>query len=260
MEKDTLQLILDQYTQYSRIEGLASNVVAVAEGSTLESLESYQIQPNRINHVARLNSCDSFCQYVNRFKEPSTSIYLNVNEGVFMAVLDHYDAGEPDWAHHQAVFKPKRSIEWQNWMGILDRKLTQIELAEFIERVLDDIQEPMPNEMLQAALQFEANESMVLASDTNLDNGATRFVFSKDNKTAAVEFPHRIRIAIPLHEAEAAYDIEARIRYKTSNEGGLSFTISFAQDPRRIEREALLDLSKQITKYCDDLHLYEGTF
>lgn len=244
--------------QYIAAEDAVSDLISLPNSSNIESLEQFQAAPNRIKQKANLFSCASFCEYVNRFKADSTSIYLNVDGGSFSAVIDHHDNDAPAWGSHRASFSPKLSQEWRAWNGIHKKQLSQLELAHFIEENLDGISEPAPNEMLKAALDFESNESLALGSATNLDDGSTRFTFQKENVTKNVTFPHRIKLFIPLHENEDRQTLDARIRYRTTGDGVLIFTFSFVKDPRAIERDALLLLADKIRTDTEGLHQYEG--
>ena len=244
-------------------DDVSSFLVGVASNSKIESLEQFQDAPNRIKQKAKLFSCESFCSYVNRFRDNATTVYLNVDAGRFAAVLDHHDSdkGEqlPAWCDHRATYEPKQSLEWKAWVGIHKKPMSQTELAMFIEEQLDSINKPEPNEMLKAALDFQSNESLVLGSTTNLDDGSTRFSFTKDNVTKNVTFPHRVQIYIPLHENESRDLLELRVRYRTNSDGVLTFIVSFVKDPNVIQRDALLALQRKIEELVPDVSQYEGT-
>lgn len=259
LTKDALEHLLatEGYTPISADDAV-SQLVAIPAGSKIESLEAFQPQPNRISKNTVLLSCKSFCDYVNRFKEEDSTVYLNVDGGKFVAVLDHHGAHTPSWCDHTARFAPKYSLEWQAWSAIHKKTLSQIQLAQFIEEQLDSIESPEPNVMLQAALEFQSNENLALGSTHNLDDGSTRFTFVKDNASKDVNFPHRLRIRIPLHENEKSESLELRVRYSTTSDGVLTFKVSFVRNPEMIVRSAMLDLASQILEATDGLPQYEG--
>lgn len=260
IDQSALQYLFQHLEGYTPIKGAnsASQLVTIPKDSEIASLERYQAEPNDIRQHAALSSCASFCDYVNRFKDDQTSIYLNVEGGTFEAVLDHHGREVPRWGRHKASFAPKRSLEWRAWSAIHKRSISQIELAHFIEERLDDIVEPEPNEMLKAALDFQANEKLALASSTNLDDGSVRFSFQKDNAVRSVTFPHRIAISIPVHENEPRTPLEGRIRYKVDGDGVLQFTFSFVDNPELVLRNALLGIADRIRSDTKGLHHYEG--
>lgn len=259
-EREALEYLAENLSGYEQIptDESDSMLISLASSSKVVSLEDFQPAPNRIKQSASLFSCQSFCDYVNRFKLDGTSVYLNVDARKFAAVIDHHNPDKPSWGSHRATFAPKVSLEWNAWTRIHKQPLNQVELAQFIEEMLDSIVDPEPNTMLKAALDFQSNESLVLGSTTNLDDGSTKFNFTKDNVNKSVTFPHRIKIAIPLHENEIRETLEGRIRYRTNSEGVLTFVFSFVRDPRAIQRDALIMLADKIRADTKGLAQYEG--
>lgn len=260
MDREGLAWIQDHTAQYTEIvdPDCDSQLIAHPSSVNIASLEKFQVAPNRIKRNLDLLSCNSFCDYVNRFKEEDTSVYLDANGGRFLAVLDHHGPDKPQWTGHNVRFVPKRSIEWGQWTRVHGEKLTQLELAEFIELNLNDIKTPEPNVMLQAALAFEANEKLTLASSINLDDGGTRFNFTKENVNKSVTFPHRIQIEIPVYENDKPRVLDVRIRYKADSDGVLTFTLWMADSAQRIERDELIGIADRIAKLVAGIHIYEG--
>ena len=234
-----------------------SSVVCVPNSHGLHSLEQYQPAPNRIKAKPALASCESFCEYVNRFKNEETTVYLDMHKGMFRAALDHYGT-EPSWVDHTASFEPLTSLQWQAWTRIHKQAHPQVNFAEFIEENLDDIVEPPANEVLKAALQFQSKENVTLDTAQNLDSGAVKFNFVKDSISSTVTFPHRIKVLIPVFENEPPKELEARIRYRVSTEGALSFTFSFVRNPQMVHRKALEDIADNINKNVADAKIYQG--
>lgn len=260
MERDAHIWLKDHTEPFRKVaaEDSASELIAAAAGVNIHSLERYQPAPNRIKQKVDLFSVQSFCNYINRFKDEESTIYLNIVAGMFGARLDHHGKNDPAWGDHVAFFQPKQSIEWCAWNRVNGATLNQLELAEFIEENLDAFIEPEANVMLKAALEFEANEKLALGSSMNLDDGTSRFTFIKDNAKKDVTFPHRVRISIPIFENEGVRELELRIRYKTTGEGALSFRIIFVERVAMILRDELLGIAADIRTRCDDLFQYEG--
>ncbi len=265
MERDALQWIKDHTQPYLEIPDVdsVSQLIARPVEVRIESLEQFQATPNRIKQNVRLDSVLSFSRYVNRFKNEDTTIYMRTSDdggvGGFEAVLDHHGPSDPQWTSHTAVFIPKQSVEWLAWTHAHGLKMSQTVLAEFIETNLNDIVKPEPNVMLQAALAFDATESLQLASSINLDDGSTKFHFTKANVTKDVIFPHRITIKIPVYENQDAVKLDVRIRYRTTSDGDLSFKIFMVENHSRIERDLLVKMSTDIRGLLGaDAIVYEG--
>jgi uncharacterized protein YfdQ (DUF2303 family) len=237
-----------------------SEVVAVPDKSRLESLEKYQLAPNRIQHKAQLAASSAFIAYVNRFKTAETSIYLDLagDESKFVAVLDHHGPGAPSWSGHRAVFTPAFSLEWKAWKQLHSRgAFRQADLLAFMEDHAGDLHEPTPAHMLTALGKFEQVEKHTYQSGINLDNGTVQLTYTKDAQTRKVEFPHSVQLYIPVLENEASTFVDGRLRFKTS-EGAVAFTFQLKVDPERVERDSLRRIATAIKAQCEGCHLYEG--
>ena len=257
--KEALQYLLGKVRAFEFVGNPDDDIAAVASDASLQSLEKFRAQPQRIKSQAVLASSDSFCDYVNRFKAEETTIYLDVAHGRFKAVIDHHGKNAPQWCDHTALFEPKHSHEWVKWIRVHDKWLSQLEFACTIEELLHTIGEPEPADVLKAALEFQSNEKLAVASVQNLDNGTMQFHFQKDNVSKKVTFPHRIKLWLSIFDNEEKSFYEARIRYRVDNEGVLKFKFSFVQLPDILLRNALLDLSGKITDATEGLVNYEGS-
>lgn len=257
---EAIEKLLNRLTPYEELDSNVDNsrLLVVSNDHKIESLERFQAAPNRIKRKPQLASCKSFCEYVNRFKTEGTSVYLNKKGGQFVAAIDHHGPESPSWQDHIAEFAPAPSLQWQAWSGINRRPLSQTSFAEFIEDHLDDIETPAANEVLKSALDFQDTKNVTVASAQNLDNGAIRFHFTKENGSADVTFPHRIWLSIPIIENEDHRHIEARIRYKVSSEGILTFTMGFVKGVDVLMNEELETITTQIQEQVDGPHFYAG--
>jgi len=236
-----------------------SKIIAMSEKSRTESLERFQERPNRIEHTATLVSSGAFIDYVNRFKGPSTSIYLDIfgDYPSFSALLDHHDPKAPSWNKHRAVFAPKVSLEWKAWTALHNGgAIDQAGLVAFMEDHANDLHEPSPAAMLTAVQQFEAVETHKYNSAINLDNGNMQLTYVKDGGQRKVTFPHTLDLYIPMLENEDKVFVQGRLRYKT-REGSIAFMFQLKQDPERLMRDAVRALGEEIKELCE-CHHYEG--
>lgn len=238
-----------------------SEVVARPIDVALESLERFKAMPDRITHRAKLHSSHSFIEYVTRFKRPATTIYLDLWDGPrFVAVLDHHGAAEPSWMSHTASFVPRLSLEWQAWRTLHDGgPMSQQQLVTFMERHCNDLEKPEPSVMLTHVKRFEAVEKHTYQSAVNLDNGNIAVTYVKDGGQRKVEFPHTLRLNLPIVENERALVLEGRLRYVT-REGSVAFTFQFVEDPARVVRDYMRALADRISAGCGDASVYEGAF
>jgi uncharacterized protein YfdQ (DUF2303 family) len=250
------------------LHGVPSQLAILWRHASIESLERFQSQPNRIEAEVQLNSVASFCEYVNRFANPASSIYLDVYGDInqrgkivapsFVGVIDHPDKDTPAWGGFSAVYEPRLSMEWKAWRDLHGAgAVDQVRLVEFLEDHANDILEPTPASVLTAASQFEAVETHRYTSHRNLDNGNVQITYNKGTDTATVTFPHRLTLSIPVVEGGGPRRIDCRLRYRTA-EGAIRFLVQLAEDPDRLERDTYRAEAEAVRKLCAGLKLYEG--
>ncbi len=261
IDRSALEFLQEHVQPFQNVESVGSESALIARPCTvaIESMEQYQPRPSQIKQGVQLASMISFCEYIKRFGDEDTSIFLNADQAFFKAMLDYHGSGEASWCRHTASFSPKRSLEWESWTQLHKQPINQITLAHFIEERVSDILAPSPGEVLQAALEFQAVENLVLGSSHNLDDGSVRFVFTKDNASKTVDFPHRIQIRIPVFENEEPEELAVRIRYKVDGDGALVFVVSLVKDPAMIVRNRLVAMAASIRKQCEGKYVYEGS-
>jgi uncharacterized protein YfdQ (DUF2303 family) len=256
------------------LHGVPSQLAILWRQASIDSLERFQERPNRIQAEVRLTSVASFCEFVNRFGNAATSIYLDVygserpdhgrdrgNLPVpprFVGVIDHPDKDKPAWGGFSAVYEPRLSMEWKAWRDLHGAgAVDQVRLVEFLEDHANDILEPTPASVLTAASQFEAVETHRYTSHRNLDNGNVQITYNKGTDTATVTFPHRLTLSIPVVEGGDPRRIDCRLRYRTA-EGAIRFLVQLAEDPDRVERDTYRVEAEAVRKLCAGLKLYEG--
>jgi hypothetical protein len=265
--KEALQYLQATSGDYRNVqdvaEGFPSRVVGTAKDVQLRSLEEFQERPNRIKHRALLDGATAFVNYVNRFKTAESSVYLNLFETPeFVAIIDHHgrtEAGHalPDWNEHRATFQPKLSLEWKAWLALHQSgALTQQGLLEHFEAHAGNLETPEPAVMLHALQKFEEVEKHTYDSAMNLDNGNVSLTYVKGSAQRKVEFPHTMRLWVPVFENETGVFLDGRIRYRT-NEGQIRFTFSFKKDPEQVLRDQLRDLANKV-EMATGLPCYEG--
>ena len=169
-------------------------------------------------------------------------------------INDHGEkADQQDWRDHTATYIPAYSTEWLRWFGG-DGKgnaLSQIEFATFIEQNLKDIAgaEGMPSgaQMLEMALNFEANQDMRFKSAMRLQNGAVQisYVENDDDQTLKkMEMFDKFSIGIPVFWAGDSYRIDARLRYR-ARDGRVNFWYELIR-PEQVLEDAAKGLVKQV--------------
>jgi uncharacterized protein YfdQ (DUF2303 family) len=209
----------------------AIHYVVAPAGSTLLSLLTLQyphgLPPDRIIAAPRFQDGDSFCKYVNTFKDDGSKVFANAETRSFLAALDyHQEDGIPAFVSHKANFELKYSPEFKLWYGLHDKLVSQNDFAEFLEDNRADIVRPDAATMLEIAKDLQAHSEVTFASKVNTVNGAAVLNYEEQIKatvsTGRIEVPETFTIRIPVFFGELPQEITARLRFRISD-GKLKF-------------------------------------
>lgn len=234
------QTLAREMKQPTRIETHSEHVsrIATPEGWTIKDYddEKYHATPRRKMGTVGLLDVDSFINYVKRHNiAKDTSIWCNADyfngKVSFTAILNDHGASAdaPAWRDHLAIFSPAFSTEWFRWKEKNKTSFTQAEFATFVEDNLKDIvkvgESPSGGQMLEMALDFEANQEKRFKSAIRLQSGTVnmQFVDSEDAQTISkMQMFERFTIGIPVFWGGDPYQVDARLRYR-QRDGKLTF-------------------------------------
>ena len=219
--------------------------------ATLENLvEKQQDRPYKLNQSVELLSADSFIEYYNRFATESSTIFVDVENANFTAILDYHDSPtEPAWKNHRASYSCPLTKEWGSWINRNNDKMSQEEFALFIEDNLAEISEPNGAEMLEIAASPKAKTDVEFKSNIRLDNGQVQFNYTETvNAQAGVSgqftIPEKITIIVKPFLSGAPYEMQARFRYRvTAN--GLSMWYTLIR-PHLIKQDAVSEVIEKV--------------
>ena len=214
----------------------------------VEDLESFLPRPLRIKQGVTIQDADSFINYAKEFMTGATLIFFDVTNEAFVAAFEYHEISKPSWNEHTASFKPRRSVEFETWMGSNRKQMTQVEFARFLEDTQPDIVEPPAAELLQVALTFEATTKAEFSSGVRLNNGQIQFTFNQEVRGTAqkgtIEVPSEFVLGIPIHVNGPAYRMAVRLRWRL-NEGKVVFWYEIVR-PHRLIEHALKEISQKI--------------
>ncbi len=223
--------------------------VIIPDGYAAENIEHLLEDPCRKRGNVVVSDASSFCGYVKRHSGEGSMVYADIDQiaGIFalVAVINDHSPEFPGWKDHTCTMSRKQSVEWQRWMSRDKKAMPQAEFAAWIEENLTDIASvdgmPSGSDMLGLALGFERTSEKRLKSRVNLQSGGFRLEYvddeEKDTRTSMEVFS-RFAIGIPVFEcAEAAYRIDARLKYRESG-GKLSFWFELIR-PDKAFRQAV---------------------
>lgn len=232
--------------------------VALPPGWTLDEHddEQRQLTPRRKKAKIRLETADSFIDYVKRHGSLSYSTiwcqadYPAGKVELQAIINDNGEEEDPHWRDHVARYTPVFSQEWRTWVEQHKKSMSQADFATFIEDNRADIASgdglPTGAQMLEMALNFEANQDMRFKSALRLQNGGVQmsFVQDDDQQTLAnMQLFERFAIGIPVFWGGDAYHIDARLRYRV-REGKLTFWYELIRREKILEDAAKTVVAK----------------
>jgi uncharacterized protein YfdQ (DUF2303 family) len=233
------------------VDEKAGTFAVVPKDYCIKSLEEFLPRPLRIRESVLLYDTDSFIGYVNSFRLPGLSrVFFNSEQEQFVAVLDYHETETPGWCGHTATFRPRRSVEFETWMGANRKQMSQVDFARYLEENMPDVVEPNSAELLQVALTFEAKKTVDFSSGVRLNNGQIQFQFDEvvrgTSQKGTIEIPEQFVLGIPIHMNGPAYRIPVRLRWRLQ-EAKLIFWYEIVR-PHRFIEHALKEIRERVAK------------
>lgn len=207
---------------------LDGEAVLVPPGYKVEDIDRFRMNPRRISQRVTVSDVDSLRRYLVRFEGAPLAVFADPPAGTFRAVLDYHDQNDdeglvPRWGEHTCTLQLTKTPEWLTWTQADGRKMSQVDLAEFIETHIEEIAAPPGAELLQAVTDLQAARNVEFVSKVDLDKGDHVFRFKSETRgNGEVHFPERIVLGLAPFLGMGAFAVDARLRYRVSDEGELT--------------------------------------
>jgi uncharacterized protein YfdQ (DUF2303 family) len=179
----------------------------------------------------------------------NSSIYIDVDYAtshvVATTVFNDHDESSAGWQDHKAVFKPKFSAEWNIWIKFNKQKLSQVDLAQFLETNISDIAQidgskmPSGSDILTFVSQLEEKRTVKYGSAVNLQNGMVQIEFIEEGDkgtSSKLELFKEFAIGIRPFFDGTPYQLKAFLRYRIErNTGEIIFWFELQRADRVLE-------------------------
>jgi uncharacterized protein YfdQ (DUF2303 family) len=249
--------------------GTAERTFAVLPPAhVLHDVTQYMAPPPRAKQKVHLLSVQAFIDYVNRYREGSSTVFANEKGATYEAVID-YHPGEEDPAEvmrrgncdHIAHYACPTSEQWQLWQSSDKKWFGQEEFANFIECNLRDIKHPSGATLMQVALELQVHKGAQFSSEVRLESGQRRFRYDETvrgtTRAGDLEVPSAFQIEIPVFIDGEHFNLDARFRYRMVEGGALSIGYELIR-PLDVFREAIKLVTKQVTEGLEECQVYAG--
>lgn len=218
----------------------------------VHQVEHLDERPARIDRRLTFSDSESFIRYINDFRDEGTRIWalFGNSGGKYQAVLDyHHDADHPRWGSHVADYSCPTTPEWDRWIGLSGKPMTQDVFADFVEEQRLAFIDPDVATMLEISRSLEASTSGKFESKINPQNGSRTLVYVADTTATAggsakLSIPNEIVVRLQPFRRGAHYQVKARLVYRI-REGKVTFQYDLIQAHVIIET-AMLEISTAI--------------
>jgi uncharacterized protein YfdQ (DUF2303 family) len=190
-----------------------------------QSLEEFQVKPSRKKGSVALHDVDSFIAIAKRHgtKEASV-IYIDADytrNRVSSTVVFNDHGDETGWRDHRAVFTPRQTKQWDDWIQNNGKKMGQEDFGNFFEQHIADFAPVpgMPNgsAVLTFVLQLQETRTVRYGSATNLQNGMMQLEFTEESDAATkgnLELFKEFALGMSPFFGGKPYQIDAFLRYR----------------------------------------------
>ena len=185
---------------------------------------------------------DSFMLYTQNHRTPRTSINIRQawpqSDNILAESI--MDDGAPDggtsWRAHTAEFAPKLTPQFQDWLNINKRPMTQMDFCEFLDehsleivRPDDDKNAPSSSEIVGFASNLHDVKKVEFKKSVNLNNGRVQISYNeKDDGEGSIMIPRNFYIRLrPVAGYGDVVTLYVNLRYRIVESTKIVFILSF---------------------------------
>jgi len=237
-------------------ESIITRVVREDESIAVVNLERLLDSPVRHRGTATLYDPIDFTEYVNRLRDPSTTVWADEKRGRVAAVFnDHHQnyggVAPAGWRDHTAVLELQTDPEWQAFLELDGRYLPQVDFAEFLTDHDTSFVRPDGATMLEVASSFKAHRKAEFSSAVNLDTGDLQLTYNeetspKTTKSGQIEVPREFVVQLTPYLGYPLVELPARLRW-TIDGGNLRMGFKLRR-PDLVKRTAFADIRTTIAE------------
>lgn len=212
--------------------GVQNYVIGDDERIVTDSFERYLDVPRRNRGNTTVTDAKSFAKILELQADPAdTILFANEHSQRVTAVLNAH--GWRDWT---ITLDLQLAPEWKHWTGLNNKLVKQTTFAEHIEDGISAITTPSAADLMEIVQSFQATRSVNFESGVRLQSGDVAFRYHEETQAGAgqkgqLEVPETFTLQLPVYRHGPGYMLEARLRYRISQEGlGLGYKLQRLDD------------------------------
>ncbi len=221
-------------------------------GVEIVPLDALLMNPKRVDSRVELIDVDSFCSYVNVYKEPDfTALFAGAAAFKVTAKLDYHRAGaenepEPRSCTHTCTLSLDPDPDWQAWMGFNGKYVSQDEFAQFLDSQQWVIIEPDAASVRDIVLKFQATAITKFERPVYDEvTGSVKMSFVNEaEQKGTMKLPGALLLHLAPFRSAPRQSVEAKLRWRF-REGSVAFGFEIVR-PDKIAETAFLEVIDHI--------------
>jgi len=260
------KLVADLKTRITEVAGIPVCMIPAGTGMTvldkvLDLADERAPNPRRREGTTTLSELESFIAHINRYKDSGSIVFADILNMQLTAIYDYNPADVqadavkslPRWGVHRSVYASPLSRQWKFWAAMENKPLTQDQFGELIELNMSDLASPPegfdappPAKILEVARTLIVRQKGEFSRSINPTTGEFTLINKNENEESSTRIPRCFLLQLPVYEAGALWQVEARLRFSMQN-GRPSFAfVLFEKD--RILRDAFNEVREKTAK------------
>ena len=212
--------------------------------------------PTRIKEHLEFTRSDSFCAYINEYKnllDSRTAIFASLKDQRFHAALDWHSAtASPQTRTHNAYFSPRLDSQFEKWLAVNGKLMDQNIFVEFLEEHAPEIIEPDAASMLEIATDLNVKVDITYKSKKSVSNNMVQLEYREKagdvaTGTGNILLPSEIAVRVPLFFGEEAKDLKIFLRLHLRQGEPIRFKLDIHRLDSMLE-EAFLAIASRIAE------------
>ena len=275
MENNLIKALVAALATPTILQQDGRELAAVPDNFQIESLERFREAPDRTRAELTMNGLDSFCSYVNRFKEAAAStVFVTPNlkslqEGMTLAtaVIDFpQDYNDPRWGEHVVRMAARPSQAYAKLIALDGKLLPQSDFARALEDIARFSSSHPAAELLEVAQTISLTSKGDFKSYEDDFSGSTEFRFDLAVKANAgsqerrLIVPTHIGFHVPLIDGLEDVDVQVKFLYRVPAEPGGKVLLGIQIVDRPWLEEAAINRAANAIRDKTALDVFVGTF
>jgi uncharacterized protein YfdQ (DUF2303 family) len=172
----------------------------------VDKIEAASAHPRRIRESRKFVDVESLDAYVSKFFDGQTTLaFGSISQKTCTVCFDYHDTAshEPSWCTHTATLVADPTPEWSALRSFAGKWMTQVEMAEFIDRWDFLAIEPPAAHLAELAVNLAGTVTGNFKAQIRRESGTATFSWDEQTDTGQIRVPTKIKVGVaPFYFAD----------------------------------------------------------